>query len=220
MANLNLTPSGLWFTAMTAGVTPTPATGPSSEAQIPERKPAITNYVMDAESGSFRTEGAPAELKHKKVSMASLTADVVADAIIAFCGGHGDLVTNLRLQKLLYYAQSWFLALHDKPLFTDPIVASDHGPLLPAVFGRFAVFGNGPILRTLGTWVFPRALSNHIDELMEVYGRFSAYDLERLSCDEEPWKSARRSLENGGSGTISNDAMKHFYRLRINASQK
>ena len=67
---------------------------------------------------------------------------------------------------------------------------------------------------------FPKILMNHLGELMEVYGKFSAFDLERLSCDEEPWKAAQRWLKNGGSGIISCDVMKHFYRLRIDGSKK
>ena len=152
--------------------------------------------------------------------MNSLTADMVADAIIEFCNEHGDVVTNLRLQKLLYYAQAWFLALHDKPLFSDSIEAGERGPVQPDVFGRLAILGTAPILRAFATWVFPKILMNHLGELMEVYGKFSAFDLERLSCDEEPWKAARRSLKNGGSGIISCDVMKHFYRLRIDGSKK
>jgi uncharacterized phage-associated protein len=33
----------------------------------------------------------------------------IADYLIWFCHEHGDYMTNLKLQKLLYYAQGWFL---------------------------------------------------------------------------------------------------------------
>jgi uncharacterized phage-associated protein len=35
----------------------------------------------------------------------------------------GDLMTNLRLQKLLYFAQGWYLARFGKALFDEPIEA-------------------------------------------------------------------------------------------------
>jgi uncharacterized phage-associated protein len=32
----------------------------------------------------------------------------------------GDLISNLKLQKLVYYAQGFHLALYDTPLFPEP----------------------------------------------------------------------------------------------------
>lgn len=40
-----------------------------------------------------------------------------------------DYISNLKLQKLLYYAQGSFLSIYDKPLFEDPIEAWRHGPV-------------------------------------------------------------------------------------------
>jgi len=37
--------------------------------------------------------------------------------------GESDFISNLKLQKLLYYAQGIHLALYGKPLFNDPIEA-------------------------------------------------------------------------------------------------
>jgi uncharacterized phage-associated protein len=45
------------------------------------------------------------------------TPDAVADYFLWSARECGDLLTNLRLQKLVYYAQAWFLALYDEPLF-------------------------------------------------------------------------------------------------------
>jgi uncharacterized phage-associated protein len=50
-------------------------------------------------------------------------AHEVAQAFLAFCNEYGDTLTNLKLQKLLYYAQGWYLAMHDEPLFDEPLEA-------------------------------------------------------------------------------------------------
>ena len=55
------------------------------------------------------------------------SANQVAQNIIGFSHEHGDPISNLKLQKLLYYAQAWYLALYDVPLFDDPIEAWVHG---------------------------------------------------------------------------------------------
>lgn len=69
--------------------------------------------------------------------MAENTARQVADYVIAFLAEHGDPTTNLKLQKLLYYSQAWYLALYDLPLFDDRIEAWVHGPVVPPVYGAF-----------------------------------------------------------------------------------
>ena len=56
--------------------------------------------------------------KHVKFfCMADYSANQVADYFLTFCREHGDYLTNLKLQKLVYYAQAWHLALKKKPLF-------------------------------------------------------------------------------------------------------
>jgi uncharacterized phage-associated protein len=197
--------------------TTTASTSTTPPPEIPRQIVERYEIAADAENRFQITQHASAA-KRRAVSMKSLSAEVVADAIVEFCNGHGIVVTNLGLQKLLYYAQAWFLALDDKPLFPEMFYAHDRGPVQPDVFNRLVPLGVAPITHPLGQWTFPPALTKHVTDVMEVYGRYSAFDLERLSCDEEPWKSARR--ERGGMGVLSNDAMKYFYRSRINGPKK
>jgi uncharacterized phage-associated protein len=47
----------------------------------------------------------------------------------------GDSISNLKLQKLVYYAQGFNLALFDgNPLFDEEIQAWTHGPVVPALY--------------------------------------------------------------------------------------
>ena len=58
----------------------------------------------------------------------------------------GDIISNLKLQKLLYYAQGVTLALTGKPLFSDPIEAWQHGPVVPSVYRLYKVAAGHPNL--------------------------------------------------------------------------
>ena len=69
--------------------------------------------------------------------MAATTAERVADYIIRSAHESGELITNLKLQKLVYYAQAWHLALFDEPLFDDPIEAWVHGPVVSSLYSKF-----------------------------------------------------------------------------------
>jgi len=58
---------------------------------------------------------------------------------------NGDCMTNLRLQKLLYLSQAWYLARHHKPLFEDEIEAWQYGPVVPNVYHHYAGYGRNQI---------------------------------------------------------------------------
>jgi uncharacterized phage-associated protein len=153
----------------------------------------------------------------ERLEMTILLANRVADEIISFCNAHGDFVSNLKLQKLLYYAQAWHLALHGKSLFCDPIEAWVHGPVVPAVYRRFKQFGWKPIqLKPKPSRLSPAAKS-HVMDVMSAYGALSAFDLERLVHQEEPWRIARGDIAPDAPcrNIIGPDSMRSYYHSRL-----
>ena len=72
--------------------------------------------------------------------MAASTADRVAARLVNFSHEHGSPVSNLKLQKLLYYAQAWHLAFFGAPLFDEDFEAWVHGPVVPRVFRCYRSF--------------------------------------------------------------------------------
>jgi uncharacterized phage-associated protein len=50
-------------------------------------------------------------------------------------------MSNLKLQKLMYYAQGFSLVLFNKPLFPERIEAWIHGPVIPAVYHKYKGYG-------------------------------------------------------------------------------
>lgn len=155
--------------------------------------------------------------------MSETTVDQVADAIIAYCNKHGDLISNLRLQKLLYYAQAWHLALPelDRPLFDAPLEAWVHGPVHPATYGRFKEFGFKPIDYDPGMLAVSTGVLRHVENVMDAYGGFGASELERMTHAEEPWLEARGDLppDESSSNRISTDTMKAYYRRRLDGQE-
>ncbi len=73
-------------------------------------------------------------------------ANTIAKAIIKLSEPEvGDNVSNLKLQKLLYYSQGFHLALFNRPLFEEDILAWEHGPVVREVYRRYSRFGSGAI---------------------------------------------------------------------------
>ena len=82
--------------------------------------------------------------------MAQTTANAIADYIIKCCRDRGELITNLHLQKLVYYAQAWYLALYDKPLFDEEFQSWISGPVQPELHDRFKSYKWNPISERKG----------------------------------------------------------------------
>ena len=107
----------------------------------------------------------------------------------------GDNITNMKLQKLLYYAQGFHAAMHGgERLFDDSIEAWPHGPLVPSVYATYQDCGSSAI-------EFPRDFDPDrylpetrelLDVVNEVYGQYGASGLRNLSHSEAPWIEARK----------------------------
>ncbi len=147
---------------------------------------------------------------------AETNAHAAASYLVSESQLHGDPITNLKLQKLLYYAQGWFLALYDRPLFADPIRAWVRGPVVYEVWKNYSDFRWNPITARVRKPSISEVAQAHLNEILEVYGDYSAYTLERMTHQEEPWLRARGNLSNHEPSTtiISLEAMKaHFKKL-------
>ena len=148
--------------------------------------------------------------------MVPATANLVAERIVSLSHEKDNPVSNLKLQKLLYYSQAWHLALFRIPLFEEDIEAWVHGPVVPEIFRRYRECKWSPIPNnvTNGDYQF----RPHLEEVWRVYGKFAAFDLERLTHSEEPWKNARMGLAPDASShnIISKSSMRDYYAARLN----
>ena len=54
----------------------------------------------------------------------------------------GERLTNLKLQKLLYYQQGYHLAVFGTPLFDEQVEAWMYGPVVPCVYDEFSNSGS------------------------------------------------------------------------------
>lgn len=64
--------------------------------------------------------------------------------IISKCVRDGHPISNLQLQKILYYIQVYFLK-HDNIAFPDAIEAWQFGPVVPNIYYYYCGYGAMPI---------------------------------------------------------------------------
>ena len=103
--------------------------------------------------------------------------------------GNGDLMTNLRLQKLLYFAQGWCLARTGKPLFDSQLEAWRYGPVVPEIYKQYSDNGNRGIESDGfdANALTPEECELVLDVMRE-YGKYSTSALVRMShASGAPW---------------------------------
>ncbi len=103
-----------------------------------------------------------------------------------------DYISNLKLQKLCYYAQGCSLALNGRPLFSEKIEAWTHGPVVPDLYREFKNAGASalPAVTDLDLTHYEDEDRAVLDEVYDYYGQFSASRLRNMSHDDVPWKEA------------------------------
>lgn len=122
--------------------------------------------------------------------MAKLTAQDVANYFLSLVEEDcGDGISNLKLQKLLYYAQGFNLAITGKPLFDEPILAWQHGPVVRIVWRHYSLHGANPLPRPkkFDLSKFDAPTKELLGDIWEIYGQFSAWKLRSLTHGEKPW---------------------------------
>jgi uncharacterized phage-associated protein len=137
----------------------------------------------------------------------------------------GDDMTHFKLQKMLYYAQAWYLAMHDERLFDNAFEGWVHGPVCREIYDRFRHLGWSPIAvedAASTTIPFDEEISAFLDEVWEVYGQYTAAKLEQMTHQEEPWLEARHGCSPTTSGhtELNDDTMRSFYRMRMLARRR
>lgn len=121
-------------------------------------------------------------------------------------------LTNLKLQKLAYYAQGFYGAIYDTPLFDEPIEAWTHGPVVPSLYHAYKQYGSSPIDAPID---FQSSDLNDdemglLQEVYDIYGQFSAWRLRDMTHAESPWLNHEKMAEE-----IPFEEMKEFFKTRI-----
>jgi len=140
----------------------------------------------------------------------------VAAYILHFLGK----MSTMKLQKLVYYCQAWSLVWDENPLFPESIKAWANGPVVGELFyqlkGHFIVQESD---LSIGNY---RKLSlrqkETVDAVLKYYGDKSAQWLIELSHMEEPWRNARKGLneDERSNRVIEHDVIAEYYSGLLN----
>ncbi|MDO8059352.1 DUF4065 domain-containing protein ['Crotalaria aegyptiaca' phytoplasma] len=125
-------------------------------------------------------------------------------------------ITNMKINKLLYYLQGHYLAQYHQPLFLEPIEAWLFGPVIPHIFGEFFHFVNNPIPNNYlcegktGNEINPET-QEFIKKTLHHYIPLSSYHLSVNTHNELPWKIAYNPRKQWKNNLITHQSLQKFF---------
>ena len=119
----------------------------------------------------------------------------------------GGSISNLKLQKLCYYAQGICLAVLERPMFLDHIEHWQHGPVVRTLYGRYQPFGSKALTPpdNLNLQLYDPETKDLLDKVYQLYGQDSAWELRNKTHAEDPW------LNTPEGSPISHKQMRAYF---------
>lgn len=134
----------------------------------------------------------------------------VSRYIINKCHDMNISISNLKLQKLLYFAQGYSLAITGDPLFEEEVEPWDFGPVVPEVYRHYKMYGANEIPPVNEYYnidfdsddflkrvkfnddIFSLSEKMIMDAIINQFGKFTANKLVSLTHKQQPWKESYR----------------------------
>ena len=125
----------------------------------------------------------------------------------------GDGISNLKLQKLAYYAQGFYSAIFNKPLFCNDIFAWSHGPVVSDLYHNYKQYGSNriPIPSNFDVSSLDNEEFELLEEVFEVFGQYSGWKLRNMTHEESPWLN-----HEVNASTIPLIEITEYFKTRLN----
>lgn len=110
----------------------------------------------------------------------------VAKFIISYCTDMGNPISNLKLQKILYFLQVYYVR-NNGWLFPEEIYAWQHGPVVPEVYYMFSGYGAAKIRNRYSTEI-DYGTQEHLLPIIERLRNINPWELVDMTHVENgPW---------------------------------
>lgn len=156
----------------------------------------------------------------------------VSRHIINYCNDNNYVISNLKLQKILYFVQAYYLiSFNGEKCFNEKIEAWEFGPVIPEAYHEFKQYGSGniPSIKSYidfddidDIWSMKRVPFKDnvirqddkklIDSVVDQFANYSATSLVTLTHKQDPWVKAYKPHKNREITT--DDIMEYFNRAR------
>lgn len=128
----------------------------------------------------------------------------LARYVLKKCIDENHPISNLQLQKILYYIQECFLKEKDRKAFPEPIEAWQFGPVVPKVYDEYRIYGGRTIV-----WILDASDNVSIDKEDKVL--IDGIVEEKRELD--PWNMVQETHKEGGAWAKIYDKGRGAYKV-------
>ncbi|MCM1025122.1 MAG: DUF4065 domain-containing protein [Roseburia sp.] len=111
----------------------------------------------------------------------------------------GEVIDEMKLHKLLYFAQRESIAITNEPLFEETFEGWKYGPVSKEVRMHYTVDGmyynDKRKLSTGSVYI--------VKNVILQYGSLASWKLSQISHNEISWRNSRKGLSEGENGNIT-----------------
>ena len=156
----------------------------------------------------------------------------LARYVINTCNAKNFEITNLKLQKILYFIQANFLVEEGKACFCDEIEAWDFGPVIPSVYREFKCFGSldipsikeyyefdntvFEIIKKQYECIFNKREKELIDEILVQCSNILTSSLVSITHNQTPWIEA---YSQGKNKIMSTESIKKYFEEQLKSQE-
>lgn len=128
-----------------------------------------------------------------------------SDQIVKYCNDNRIPITNLKLQKILYFLQKEYFKNNDALLFNETFMAFEYGPVMYSEWKKYSKFGKSNLTVLSNTKI---KVDTETIKLISKYLRIDVWKLVDLSHEEIPW----RENSDYYFSEISNERLVEYWR--------
>lgn len=163
------------------------------------------------------------------------SAKAVANAFLVAARDQNIPISNMKLQKLLFFAHGIYLVTQGTPLIAEHPEAWQYGPVYESVYHQFKNYGSSPIQSWATDAVFTdkglettptpypaeAPVAQVINSVLSTYGTESAVNLSALShVPGGPWERTRRESLGSMHAEIPDTYIEEYFRRTLNEAER
>lgn len=148
------------------------------------------------------------------------SASAIAHALVLKAIEEGNYVTQMKLQKMVYFAHGYHLAKYGKPLINEDFEAWKFGPVVPAIYESYKLYGSdyiidpGLVRNSAKPLVLSESAADAINYTWAVTKNLTASQLSNWShLENSPWAAVYDPTNN--STVIQNETIKNYFQNLI-----
>jgi len=149
------------------------------------------------------------------------TSAEIANEFIKIAKSHGEHLTNMKVQKLVYCAQGYSMALDEPPMIDESVEAWQYGPVFRRLYYDLLQYGGGEVTNEIPVpkaRVLTELQREIVNGVWHKYGHLSGIDLSALThMDGTPW---HKVFTEGVKKMIPSDSIKEHFEKLVTKTRK